>query len=229
MKKTKNRWTDHYSRKAKKDRYPARSVYKLKEIQSRYRLIKPGDTVLDLGCAPGSWLLYAAEIVGPKGRVIGIDLKPVTVALPPQVAVHAGDVHALEAGLLEDIGTNVDVVISDMAPATTGNKDVDAARSFDLCTAALAVSRRCLKPGGILICKIFQGPDFETFNRELKSCFKKQKIFKPRSSRKASREIYMIGNGKKDEEGVCQDTANGPVSNTKRALQTPNVERFSPN
>ena len=194
MKSSKNRWADHYSRQAKKDRYPARSVYKLKEIQSRYRLIRPGDKVLDLGCSPGSWLLYAAEIAGKKGKVIGIDLKPVTIGLPPQV----GDVKALEDGLLEKLGQDFNAVISDMAPSTTGIKDVDTARSLDLCTAALAVARRCLLPGGTFLCKIFQGTDFDAFSRQVKKNFSKQKIFKPQSSRKASREIYMIGTGKRD-------------------------------
>jgi 23S rRNA (uridine2552-2'-O)-methyltransferase len=211
MKPSKNRWADHYSRQAQKDKYPARSVYKLKEIQSRYRLIKPGDTVLDLGCSPGSWLMYAAEIVGKKGRVIGIDPKPVSIAVPPQVTVHRGDVFALEEHLIEAIGSDVDSVLSDMAPATTGNKDVDGARSLKLCIAALTVARRCLRPGGTFVCKIFQGEDFGAFRLEIKRTFRKQKIFKPRSSRKASREIYLIGTGKRVEEAACQDTANGPV------------------
>ena len=198
MKSSKNRWADHYSRQAKKDRYPARSVYKLKEIQSRYRLIRPGDKVLDLGCSPGSWLLYAAEIVGEKGKVIGIDLIPVTIGLPPQASVHVGDVQALEDSLLEKLGQNFNTVISDMAPSTTGIKGVDETRSLDLCTAALAVARRFLAPGGTFLCKIFQGADFDAFSRRVKKNFSKQKIFKPQSSRKASREIYMIGTGKRD-------------------------------
>ena len=198
MKSSKNRWADHYSRQAKKDRYPARSVYKLKEIQSRYRLIRPGDKVLDLGCSPGSWLLYAAEIVGEKGKVIGIDLIPVTIGLPPQASVHVGDVQALEDSLLEKLGQNFNTVISDMAPSTTGIKGVDETRSLDLCTAALAVARRFLVPGGTFLCKIFQGADVDAFSRRMKTNFSKQKIFKPQSSRKASREIYMIGTGKKD-------------------------------
>ncbi len=198
MKSSKNRWADHYSRQAKKDRYPARSVYKLKEIQSRYRLIRPGDKVLDLGCSPGSWLLYAAEIAGEKGKVIGIDLIPVTIGLPPQASVHVGDVRALEDSLLEKLGQNFNTVISDMAPSTTGIKGVDETRSLDLCTAALAVARRFLAPGGTFLCKIFQGTDFDAFSRQVKKNFSKQKTFKPQSSRKASREIYMIGTGKID-------------------------------
>jgi 23S rRNA (uridine2552-2'-O)-methyltransferase len=112
---------------------------------------------------------------------------------------------------MEAIGTDIDTVLSDMAPATTGNKDVDAVRSLNLCMAALDVARRSLRPGGTFICKIFQGEDVDAFNLEIKRTFKKQKIFKPRSSRKTSREIYVIGTGKRDEEAICQGTANGPV------------------
>ena len=196
MKNSKNRWADHYSRQAKKDHYPARSVYKLKEIQSKYHLIRPGDKVLDLGCSPGSWLLFAAETTGKRGNVVGIDLKPVTIGLPPQAAVHVGDV--LEERLIETLGQDFNAVISDMAPSTSGIKDVDEVRSLDLCTAALAVARRCLMPGGAFLCKIFQGADFDTFSRRVKKHFSKQNIFKPQSSRKASREIYMIGTGKRN-------------------------------
>jgi 23S rRNA (uridine2552-2'-O)-methyltransferase len=166
---------------------------------------------LDLGCSPGSWLLYAAKIVGKRGRVIGFDINPVTVSLPPQVTVHTGDVHDLEAGVIEAVRGNVDAVLSDMAPATTGNKNVDAARSLNLCVAALDIAERCLKPGGIFVCKIFQGEDFNAFSLKIKRAFQKKINFKPRSSRKASREIYVIGTGKRDEEAKCQGTANGPV------------------
>jgi 23S rRNA (uridine2552-2'-O)-methyltransferase len=187
---------DHYSRRAKKERFPARSVYKLQEIQKKHRLIKKGDRVLDLGCSPGSWLLFAATLTGDRGRVIGIDIKPVSVRVPAHVATHAGDVLDMDAGLLESIGKNVDVVLSDMAPATTGNKNVDNTRSFNLCRAALSVALGVLKPGGSFVCKIFQGEDFKEFSDSVKAGFKTHKIFKPDSSRKASREIYIIGIGK---------------------------------
>ena len=197
MKRSKsgNKWQDHYSRQARKDKYPARSVYKLKEIQQKNRVIHKGDAVLDLGCAPGSWLKYAAEVAGPAGRVTGIDLKPVTIALPEQATVLTGDIFEL----LEDLkqGPRYQVVLSDMAPATTGNKHVDAARSMGLCEAALYVAREVLRPGGRFVCKIFQGPDFKAFTEEVRASFQKQKTFKPQSSRKASREIFIIGLGKK--------------------------------
>ena len=199
MKRSKsgNKWQDHYTRQARKDKYPARSVYKLKEIQKKNRVIHKGDAVLDLGCAPGSWLKYAIELAGPTGRVVGIDLKPVTIALPEKVEVLTGDIFEL----LDDLkaGPGYHVVLSDMAPATTGNKHVDAARSMGLCEAALYVAREVLKPGGRFVCKIFQGPDFKAFTEEVRKSFQKQKIFKPQSSRKASREIFIIGLGKKQE------------------------------
>ena len=187
-------WQDHYSRRAKKDRYPARSVYKLEEIQQKHSLIKKGDKVLDLGCFPGSWLLYAAKLTGDRGRVIGIDLKPVKIQVAPNIEVITGDVFEIKA---ESLGNDFNVVLSDMAPATTGHKAVDSARSAGLCETALTIAERVLLPGGSFVCKIFQGPDFNQFLDSVRTGFKSQKIFKPRSSRKASKEIYIIGLGLK--------------------------------
>ena len=189
-------WEDHYSRRAKKERFPARSVYKLQEIQQKHGLIKKGGKVLDLGCSPGSWLLFAAKMTGNRGQVIGVDLKPVSSQVPTHVATYIGDLLSMDEGLLASMGKNFDVVLSDMAPATTGNKHVDNARSFHLCLAALSIALAVLKPGGSFVCKIFQGEDFKAFSDDVKTHFKTRKIFKPDSSRKASREIYIIGLGK---------------------------------
>ena len=196
-KKPKNTWDDHYSRKAKKEDYPARSVYKLQEIQSKFTLIKKNDRVLDLGCSPGSWLLYAAELTGPGGRVCGIDLKQTSIPLPSHARAVAGD--TLEPGeqVTEILKTGYHVVLSDMAPATTGMKDVDAARSFELSSMALAVAENVLEKGGSFVCKIFQGEDMETFVENVRSVFEKHKLFKPESCRKQSKEIYIIGLNKK--------------------------------
>lgn len=191
-----NRWEDHFSRQAKKENFPARSVYKLKEIQHKYRLIKKGDKILDLGCYPGSWLLYAAELTGKEGLVVGVDRKPVSINIPSHVKIYTCDILSIEDEFLQSMGKDFNVVISDMAPPTTGNKFVDAARSSDLSRAALSVARKVLTPGGSFLCKIFQGEDFKTFSDSVKSIFNKHKIFKPQSSRKASREIYIIGFGK---------------------------------
>jgi 23S rRNA (uridine2552-2'-O)-methyltransferase len=192
-----NRWQDHYARRAKKEKFPARSVYKLKELQQKYNLIKKGDKVLDLGCAPGSWLLYAAKITGNTGEVVGIDLKPVSERIPSHVRVYQGDILCMDEDLFEQTGKDFNVVLSDMAPATTGSKHVDSARSFDLCRAALFIAQETLVSGGSFVCKIFHGQDFKRFSDSVKQEFNRHKIFKPQSSRKASKEIYIVGFGKK--------------------------------
>jgi 23S rRNA (uridine2552-2'-O)-methyltransferase len=193
----KTQWQDHYTRQAKKEHYPARSVYKLSEIQKKHRILTKGDRVLDLGCAPGSWLLYAAEQVGFRGAVLGVDLTPVTVRLPDQVRVITGDIHDLQHTAIQSLGGDFQVVLSDMAPATTGDRFGDAARSHELCCVALAVADALLQRKGRFVCKIFQGEDFKLFSDQVKERFERMHIFKPQSSRKASREIFVIGLGKK--------------------------------
>jgi 23S rRNA (uridine2552-2'-O)-methyltransferase len=193
----KNPWEDHYTQKARKDHFPARSVFKLQEIQQKVNLIQKGNRVLDLGCSPGSWLMLAATLTGPAGNVVGIDLKPVTVSLPSHVRVFIADMLALPDEISDAIGREFHVVISDMAPSTTGNRSVDATRSFDLSQAALTTAQNRLLPGGAFVCKIFQGEDFNQFIQRIKSMFNLHRIFKPQSSRKASREIYIIGLNKR--------------------------------
>jgi 23S rRNA (uridine2552-2'-O)-methyltransferase len=195
-----NTWADHYTRKARKDNYAARSVYKLQEIQQRLKILKKGQRVLDLGCAPGSWLQYAAEVVGPEGYVLGLDLKPVTLAIVPGVdkrivETRVADISALDDDTLAAIGSGYDLVMSDMAPATTGQKDVDAARSFELCRLAFEVARRVLRPGGAFVTKIFQGTDFKSFSDEVGHAFRRREHIRPRSTRKASKELFVVGLG----------------------------------
>ncbi len=198
-KEAKKVWEDHYTRKARKEKYPARSVYKLEEIQKKHRLIRPGDRVLDLGCAPGSWLLFAAQKTG-TGEVVGIDKKPVTVNLPKNARTLTGNALEPDSPVFEIIEGLFDVVLSDMAPATTGRKEVDAARSFALCMAALAIACGRLRAGGRFCCKIFTGEDFTRFIEHVQTAFDDVKIYKPKSSRKASKETYIIATGKKKEE-----------------------------
>ncbi|HUV49928.1 MAG TPA: RlmE family RNA methyltransferase [Anaerolineae bacterium] len=201
-----NKWEDHYSQQAKKEQFPARSVYKLKEIQQKYKIIKKGDRILDLGCFPGSWLLYAADLAGEKGEIVGIDLKPlsksVLLKLPANTRTYVGDMLSVDGKdekdeKLKAVGKDFNIVMSDMAPDTTGNKNVDAARSFNLCQAALRIAKDLLVDGGSFICKIFQGEDFKEFIDSVKLNFNKHKIFKPQSSKKSSKEIYIIGFEKK--------------------------------
>jgi len=190
-----NKWEDHYSRLARKENFPARSVYKLQEIQDKFKLIKKGEKVLDLGCSPGSWTLYASDLVGKKGMVVGIDLKKVDIKVPSNTRIYNRDILELDNELHALIGRNFNVVISDMAPSTTGNKSVDSARSYGLCVAALEIAKEALVPGGSFLCKIFQGDDFKKFSEMVRAVFNIQKIFKPQSSRKASKEIFVIGIG----------------------------------
>ena len=197
--KKNQRWKDHYSERAKKESYPARSVYKLKEAQTKFRFIRKGNRVLDLGCSPGSWLLYTAELIGEHGKVLGIDVKPVKIQIPSQVETLMADIQTIDQAWIENEGLVnwFDVVLSDMAPATTGNKMIDAERSYQLCLTALNITQMALRPGGSFFCKIFQGEEFKKYSDSVKSLFKNYKIFKPKSSRKVSKEIFVLGMGKK--------------------------------
>ena len=198
-KNPKNPWFDHYAERAKKEGYPARSVYKLEEIHKRFRLFRQEMSVLDLGCAPGSWLLYAARQVGGKGRAVGLDRNPVAIALPKNARSMAVDIFELSEHDRELLGGGYDVVLSDMAPDTTGFRDVDAIRSAALCEAALNLACEVLKPGGGFVCKIFQGEGFDAFFRLVKNRFSGARLFKPEACRKESREIYIIASGKKSD------------------------------
>lgn len=193
----KNQWADHLTKRAKAENYPARSVYKLEEIQNKFKIMKKGDKVLDLGCAPGSWLLYAARQVGKQGKVSGIDLKSIEIQLPDNVVVVQDNILKMDNTSFLNNGKGFNVVLSDMAPATTGRKDVDAFRSFELCSMALTIAEGVLAQNGHFVCKIFQGNDFNTFQKNVKSKFKESRIFKPDSCRKQSKEIYIIAKGKK--------------------------------
>ena len=197
QKSGKNQWEDHLTRRAKAENYPARSVYKLEEIQKKFKVMKKNDRVLDLGCSPGSWLLYAAKQVGSRGEVLGIDLKSVEIGLPDNVSVIKDNILNLDDTSFVDKMKGLHAVLSDMAPSTTGRKDVDALRSFELCTMALEVADNFLLQNGSFVCKIFQGNDFNVFQKNVKSKFKTCKIFKPESCRKQSKEIYIIAKGKK--------------------------------
>ncbi len=194
---SKNLWHDHYSQKAQKEGYPARSVYKLQEIQKKFKILSKNDHILDLGCAPGSWLIYAASLTGLKGEVVGIDLKSLKIKLPAKARFIQGDIFDLPLEAKELLNRKFDVVLSDMAPFSSGNQFTDGVRSFQLCTEALALSEKVLKPGGHFICKIFQGEDFKLFSDMIKEQFKQLHIFKPKSSRKASREIFTIGKNRR--------------------------------
>jgi len=192
-----NKWYDYYAKRARKEGFPARSVYKLQEIQNRLSVLKPGDRVLDLGCSPGSWLLFASRIVGKEGLVVGVDLNPLSISLPPNVSFIQSDIMDLKDEPSVELGNDFDVVLSDMAPHTTGHRFVDAQRSLNLCEAALTVSYHVLKHGGIFVCKIFQGVDFKGFSDKVKKEFRQLRIYRPKTTRKGSKEIYIVGLNRK--------------------------------
>ncbi|WP_413294456.1 RlmE family RNA methyltransferase [Bdellovibrio sp. HCB185ZH] len=191
---------DRYFKKAKEEGFAARSVFKLEEIDKKYKIFKgSGQTVLDLGASPGSWSQYASKVVGPKGRVLGVDLSPVTVKLPNAVFIQADlrDLNLEE--IFQEHGFNppFDIVMSDMAPKTTGIRMTDQARSMELCELALDVARRFLRKDGHFVCKLFHSDDFAKLRDEIKKSFAKCEVMKPDSTRKISKEIFLIGLNKK--------------------------------
>ncbi len=191
----KNPWFDKWAKKAKEKGFPARSVFKLEEIQKKYKLLKPGFIVLDLGCAPGSWSKFAAKEVGNKGKVIGIDLQDVKISLPNFVFLQK-DAFSLEKKDFEALGIKVfDVILSDMAPKTTGDKFGDHVRSVNLARRAFELASEVLKKGGSLVIKVFEGEKMPFLKKEIEKSFKSVKFFKPKSSRKESREIFIIALG----------------------------------
>lgn len=183
---------DHYHRKAKEEGFLARSAYKLQEIQKKFKLLKNGSRVLDLGCAPGAWVQVALPLVGERGCVVGVDLEkiePSTLSNPRFRFIH-GDAFKLKP---EDIPeAPFDVVLSDMAPKTSGVKVRDQALSADLCLHALAVAQTSLRPGGSLVVKLFEGEDAQMVRGKIAERFQELKLFRPESTRTASAEIYLI-------------------------------------
>lgn len=191
---------DYYFKKAKEENYAARSVFKLEEIDARFKLLRPGMQVLDLGCAPGSWSQFAAKKVGAKGRVLGIDLQKVNLTLPNALFIEA-DLHDLNlANVMKENGFQppFDLVISDMAPKTTGIRITDQARSLELCELALDCADRFLKKGGDFVVKLFHSEDFDEYRKKLRERFVKVEVLRPKSTRKESKEIFLIGKTKKE-------------------------------
>ena len=188
---------DHYFHKAKRNGYVARSAYKLEEIDKKHRIIRKGNLVLDLGCCPGSWLQYASRKVGEEGEVLGVDLKPVNHSLPAHVKVLQADIFELTAKDLGMSGGMIDVILSDMAPKTTGIRATDAQRSYALNQKVLQLAEELLRPQGMLLVKAFQGAPLDGLRRTFRDTFSKVKLCKPKSSRAESVEIFLLGMDKK--------------------------------
>ncbi len=188
---------DFYSREAEKNGYPARSVYKLKEIQKRYGVIKRNSRVLDVGSSPGSWTMYLFRELRVKGKVVGVDIKRMRV----EESINSNFTF-LRADILKDDIFEIlephapfDVILSDVAPSTSGNRDADVYRSAELVKRVIEIGKRFLVKDGNLVVKIFQSNELQGIIRDLKGVFEFAKSFKPAASRKESYEIFIIGKG----------------------------------
>jgi 23S rRNA (uridine2552-2'-O)-methyltransferase len=192
---------DAYFKKAREGGFAARSVFKLEDLDQRFRLLAPGDRVLDLGCRPGSWLQYAQRVVQPPGApgaaritVVGLDRQPLPVPVPG-TRVLVGDVYTItDEELVADLRA-FDAVLSDMAPDTTGIRSTDQARSAALVEEALGRAERLLAPGGVFVAKIFQGPDVAAIRKRMQARFTEVHLAKPDASRGSSTEVYLVGKG----------------------------------
>lgn len=191
---------DFFTKKAHKAGYPARSIYKLEEIQERHNIIKQGDNVLDVGAAPGSWTLYTNnELLKGKGSIVAVDLNPLNLSpIPSTVTFFQGDAFSndIRAKLVE-LGP-YDTIISDAAPMTMGTRSVDTARSEWLAENVLYLAKEHLKPHGNLVIKIFQGGGQQEILKEMRTIFTKAKTTKPKACRSDSFEIFLLGLDKKE-------------------------------
>lgn len=190
--------SDHHTRSAKAQGYPARSVFKLEEIDRRCRLLRPGQRVIDLGAAPGSWSLYAATRIGPTGSLLAVDLSPLETTLPAHATALEQDAFTLPGALHERFGP-YDVVLSDMAPRTGGDKFQNAARSFELFSAALSLAQEHGAPAGHFVGKLFMGEDFEQARDAVRRTFERVQVLRPPAVRKTSVEVFVVGLGRKPD------------------------------
>ncbi|MBI4237826.1 MAG: RlmE family RNA methyltransferase [Deltaproteobacteria bacterium] len=189
---------DHFYRQAKVAGLASRATFKLDELSQKFRLLRPGMRVLDLGCAPGGWLQTIARAVGPSGRVVGVDLEPIMITLPSTVVTLQADIEALTenpAPLIEALGGPADIVLSDLAPHTTGVKFSDAYHSYALASAAWTIAQAVLRPEGNFAVKIFEGPDVAQLRKVLANAFQRATNHIPAATRTGSREQYLVGLG----------------------------------
>ena len=192
MRKKNRRRPDHYTKKAKAEGYAARSVYKLEEIERRFRILKPGSRVVDLGCAPGSWSAYAAMKCGKKS-LVGMDITQLEAY--PGHFIHGSILEVPSETIHEALGGLADVVLSDMAPHTNGNRFSDHIRQLELATAALDTAGRLLRPGGSFVVKVFDGQEAQAYSLAVRKRFETVKRIKPPATRNASVEFFLVATG----------------------------------
>jgi 23S rRNA (uridine2552-2'-O)-methyltransferase len=186
---------DPYVARAKREGYRSRAAFKLLEIDEKYNILKPGQRVVDLGAAPGGWSQIAAKKVGPKGKIVGIDLLPID----PMPGIEFIELDFLDESapgrLIELLGGPADVVMSDMAANTTGHKKTDHLRIIGLAEAAIYFAREILAPGGAFVAKVFQGGTESQLLTDLKRDFAVVRHVKPAASRADSAELYVLATG----------------------------------
>ncbi|HXK32162.1 MAG: hypothetical protein A2Z68_00630 [Candidatus Nealsonbacteria bacterium RBG_13_38_11] len=188
----KDRKQDPYTILAQKQGYPARSVYKLKEIDEKYKIIQKGDSVLDLGSAPGSWLLYISQKIGNKGQAVGVDSEDVKIAGNSNISFIKKDIFDLKEF---DFKNKFQSVVSDLAPKTSGVKFLDSEKSLELAEKSFEIAKFVLMPGGNFVCKVFEsGASSELFEK-VKGHFDSTKRFRPKAVIRTSKEFYIIGKG----------------------------------
>jgi len=188
----KDRQNEFYTTLAKKEGYPARSVYKLKEIDEKYKIIKKNNRVLDLGCAPGSWLLYISQKVGNGGKVVGVDIEEIKILKKANIVFVKRSVFDLKESDFKD---KFEAVVSDLSSKTSGVKFLDTGKSLELAEKSFEIAKSVLLPGGNFVCKIFESESSDEFFKKVKNCFDFAKRFKPKAVIKKSKEFYIIGRG----------------------------------
>lgn len=201
--KSSSRWLkehfdDEYVKRAQREGWRSRAVYKLEELDQKYRLLKPGMVVVDLGAAPGGWSQYAARALGPAGRIFALDILPMEGL--PGVEFIEGDFRdeAVLGRLTAALeGRAIDLVMSDMAPNISGMDAVDQPRTMHLVELAVDFAHQLLRPGGSFICKVFQGEGFDALVQSLRRDYAKVTVRKPKASRPRSREVYLVASDRK--------------------------------
>jgi 23S rRNA (uridine2552-2'-O)-methyltransferase len=190
---------DYYSRLAKDQGYQARSVYKLMEIQEKYRVIKPGDRVLDIGASPGSWSSYVLSLYNGNTEVTSVDLNDIKIEgdAKGKFTFFKGNIYNEEICRKLTENGPYNVVLSDAAPSTSGDIGTDAYHSYEIGDQVLKMAKTMLRRGGSLILKIFQGSDEALLLKEMRALFDQARGFKPKASRSESKEIYYLGFKKK--------------------------------
>jgi 23S rRNA (uridine2552-2'-O)-methyltransferase len=188
---------DAYYKRAKAEGYRSRAAFKLLELNRRYRLMRSGDRVVDLGAWPGGWLQVAAECVGQRGRVVGIDLVALEPLPQPWVTLFCADLRDenVREKISAAIGGKADLVLSDMAPKLSGIRDRDEAQALELANLALDVARTLLRPGGRLLVKLFDGPETKGLVGRLRNAFASVSTIRPEATRKGSSELYGLASG----------------------------------